>query len=378
MGNDAVIIYAIVATVVALIIAAALIFLVVHRQRQRQMQLLMLAQEEAERRRRKRKKAGLRRWEIDYACPEALVSVVSETADSYTVYSKQSSPERYYAAISSLRDGDYVSPGDYECSDDGIITPPPLVHTTREVQFASVKKPQLPKQVMEISPSEDTCVICLDDISIADRVRALPCKHVYHSQCIRVWLRRKNACPCCTERVIKRRKKRTRPLISTEPIELAPVPTSMQGLDAVRRLGDRCEETVIDIDSRGKSFFGRDGVDDASSDRFNSEVSGHDVDDASAAELLYQVRRALRGESSLISLNTSIGDLSESGFGDPEAIPDGFGDVFEDPGAIPDVFGDANDDFIDMENGPEVEHDENRNFGADEDQTRVPEAVVVS
>lgn len=75
---------------------------------------------------------------------------------------------------------------------------------TSTSSIPGVIKP-LPLRVMILPTTQSVCVICLDTISIAQRVRALPCSHVYHSTCIRLWLRRKNSCPCCAERVVKRR-----------------------------------------------------------------------------------------------------------------------------------------------------------------------------
>lgn len=71
-------------------------------------------------------------------------------------------------------------------------------------------KEKVPPPPMALADGEDTCAVCLDDLEIGDRVRRLPCKHVFHSDCIRTWLRRKNACPCCCVAVVKRRKKKKR------------------------------------------------------------------------------------------------------------------------------------------------------------------------
>ena len=41
------------------------------------------------------------------------------------------------------------------------------------------------------------CVICLDEMNDNDEIRALSCGHVFHTNCIRAWNRRKKTCPVC-------------------------------------------------------------------------------------------------------------------------------------------------------------------------------------
>lgn len=46
--------------------------------------------------------------------------------------------------------------------------------------------------------SEEACVICLDEFSLGEQVRKLPCGHEYHCECIDPWLTIKSAsCPLC-------------------------------------------------------------------------------------------------------------------------------------------------------------------------------------
>ncbi len=49
------------------------------------------------------------------------------------------------------------------------------------------------------------CVICLSDFEKGDRVRTLPCCHVFHSTCIDVWLTSKTrTCPMCKSVILRR------------------------------------------------------------------------------------------------------------------------------------------------------------------------------
>ena len=41
------------------------------------------------------------------------------------------------------------------------------------------------------------CIICLGDFLVKEEVTSLPCLHIFHNQCIKVWLRDHNVCPVC-------------------------------------------------------------------------------------------------------------------------------------------------------------------------------------
>ena len=45
------------------------------------------------------------------------------------------------------------------------------------------------------------CSICLDDFNKGKHISYLPCCHVYHSKCIKKWLKVSNLCPLCKEEV---------------------------------------------------------------------------------------------------------------------------------------------------------------------------------
>lgn len=45
------------------------------------------------------------------------------------------------------------------------------------------------------------CVICMLDFTTGDRVKLLPCLHIYHSKCIQDWLHRSFTCPTCMDEI---------------------------------------------------------------------------------------------------------------------------------------------------------------------------------
>jgi Ring finger domain len=76
------------------------------------------------------------------------------------------------------------------------------------VAAAATEKKEMEEGVV-LAEGEDVCAVCLDELRFADTVRRLPCEHIFHSLCIRQWLRRKNACPCCCAQVVKKRRRKT-------------------------------------------------------------------------------------------------------------------------------------------------------------------------
>jgi len=49
--------------------------------------------------------------------------------------------------------------------------------------------------------TQTTCMICLGDFSVEEPCRRLPCRHVFHSDCVDEWLRRCTDCPICKSNV---------------------------------------------------------------------------------------------------------------------------------------------------------------------------------
>lgn len=41
------------------------------------------------------------------------------------------------------------------------------------------------------------CTICFGTMEDGDRVGSLPCRHIFHADCLKVWLKSRNVCPLC-------------------------------------------------------------------------------------------------------------------------------------------------------------------------------------
>ena len=45
------------------------------------------------------------------------------------------------------------------------------------------------------------CIICLKEFESKDNVKVLPCKHVYHKDCILKWMDKTKECPKCRTQI---------------------------------------------------------------------------------------------------------------------------------------------------------------------------------
>ncbi|CAO2179441.1 unnamed protein product [Urochloa humidicola] len=50
--------------------------------------------------------------------------------------------------------------------------------------------------------SGEECAICLNDFRAEETLRAMPCAHAFHHNCIAQWLRRNAVCPLCRHQLL--------------------------------------------------------------------------------------------------------------------------------------------------------------------------------
>ncbi|THU51734.1 hypothetical protein C4D60_Mb06t34170 [Musa balbisiana] len=68
---------------------------------------------------------------------------------------------------------------------------------------ATEKRQESSKLDGDLKTPEDelTCSVCLEQVSVGELIRSLPCLHQFHAICIDPWLRQQGTCPVCKHRV---------------------------------------------------------------------------------------------------------------------------------------------------------------------------------
>ncbi|KAF1892405.1 hypothetical protein Lal_00010870 [Lupinus albus] len=51
-------------------------------------------------------------------------------------------------------------------------------------------------------PELEDCAVCLEPLEDSESLIHLPCKHRFHSSCLKPWLDKKSHCPCCRATII--------------------------------------------------------------------------------------------------------------------------------------------------------------------------------
>jgi hypothetical protein len=68
------------------------------------------------------------------------------------------------------------------------------------------------------------CTICFVPMEQGDRIGDLPCQHVFHVECLKGWVKRKNTCPLCAIPLATQRKESSQQTTQNETTENTPEP----------------------------------------------------------------------------------------------------------------------------------------------------------
>ena len=63
--------------------------------------------------------------------------------------------------------------------------------------------PEILIDTSKLYEEKKKCNICLDEYKTGDKATILPCIHLFHTNCIKNWLKKQNSCPICKFKLIK-------------------------------------------------------------------------------------------------------------------------------------------------------------------------------
>ncbi|CAN6333820.1 unnamed protein product [Urochloa humidicola] len=70
------------------------------------------------------------------------------------------------------------------------------MRTTRTRSSAGRRRLPVPRR-HRLAVNNLGCLVVVDNLAAAERVRRLPCTHLYHDGCILPWLAIRDSCPVC-------------------------------------------------------------------------------------------------------------------------------------------------------------------------------------
>ncbi|KAL1803651.1 hypothetical protein ACET3Z_032298 [Daucus carota] len=110
-----------------------------------------------------------------------------------------------------------------------LTQPPPFIISVCEVGLKEELKEKLSTIVFdeELRARDSLCCVCLGEFEMKEELMQVPlCKHVFHRDCIRNWLRSNTTCPLCrcSVFVVDSTKRVLPPPPQTSPAQLPPTP----------------------------------------------------------------------------------------------------------------------------------------------------------
>ena len=86
--------------------------------------------------------------------------------------------------------------GDFDDDDDDVIN-----NGIEDSIIDTLPKSRI-KDINKLTEDKKKCCICLENFKINDETINLPCIHIFHSDCIKKWMKRQDICPICKNKII--------------------------------------------------------------------------------------------------------------------------------------------------------------------------------
>ncbi|XVE85908.1 hypothetical protein DITRI_Ditri17bG0129300 [Diplodiscus trichospermus] len=77
----------------------------------------------------------------------------------------------------------------------GFSEPALEIEASKYVMIPAQESMMLKK--VNVEDGDDGCAICLEELKVESYASQMPCSHMFHSNCIEKWLKKKNNCPIC-------------------------------------------------------------------------------------------------------------------------------------------------------------------------------------
>ncbi|GFY82169.1 RING/U-box superfamily protein [Actinidia rufa] len=128
--------------------------------------------------------------DLDYETLRALDSDNSPTVPSMSEEEINALPVHKYKVAGSQSGGSSMQQASSSVSAEG---------QQLYISFVKQKKQDGGNAVGSMKASDDdlTCSVCLEQVTMGELVRSLPCMHQFHANCIDPWLKQQGTCPVC-------------------------------------------------------------------------------------------------------------------------------------------------------------------------------------
>jgi hypothetical protein len=67
--------------------------------------------------------------------------------------------------------------------------------------YAKANRERIPSEIASQVSEEHVCSICLGRVREGQNVAKIACMHMFHSQCLHKWCKKKTTCPVCKSRI---------------------------------------------------------------------------------------------------------------------------------------------------------------------------------
>jgi len=75
--------------------------------------------------------------------------------------------------------------------------PPASKNAIDSLEKVCLTEENIKNIIKDKDSSERSCSVCKDEFEVNKNILYLPCKHIFHEECILPWLKERNSCPTC-------------------------------------------------------------------------------------------------------------------------------------------------------------------------------------